>query len=145
MWRAVFWWKKRTGWLDLGQRIEVTGTVVGLEAPDLDGDRNLNLRLDPGQDRWITGFGARLTSEDQAVGPSLHCEVTPWSSQQLRDSFDALHVGDRVRIGGAWGFDGVHIGYSFFPFEVLRALVRHQPNVCDGWFEIHPVDLLNKL
>jgi hypothetical protein len=28
---------------------------------------------------------------------------------------------------------------------VLRALVRHQPNVRDGWFEIHPVDLLNKL
>lgn len=137
-WRLVFWWKKRTGWIDLGQTIIITGTVVGFDPPDLDGDGNFDVKLDPGFDRWITGFGGRLTTENEALGPSIHCEVPPWSSANLRDRFAGLRLGDRVQVTGAWGFDGVHTGRPEW-LEVLLALVRHEPNVLDGWFEIHPV------
>lgn len=140
LWRIIFFWKKRTGWIDLGREIEVTGTVAKLES-NSDGDRSIALRLDEGQEQWITGFGGRLTTGDRSVGPSLHCEVVPWSDDSLRTVHGSLRIGDRVRVRGAWGFDGVHLGV-WFPFEVLLALVRHGPNVHEGWFEIHPVTSL---
>lgn len=143
-WKVVFFWKKRTGWIDLGEAIEVTGTVVSLVPPDVDGDRTFNVRLDPGQDRYITGFGGRLTTEDEAVGPSIHCEIEPWSPSDLDAKYAALKVGDRVRVTGAWGFDGVHLGRSMW-IEIVMALIRHMPNVRDGWFEVHPVTKLDVL
>jgi hypothetical protein len=144
LWRVVFWWKRRTGWIDLAERVEITGVVVSLEAPDLDSDRNFNVHLETGDERWITGFGGRLTTEDPNVGPSMHCEVTSWASLDLKETYDRLRVGDRVRVGGAWGFDGVHTGRAEW-VEVLLALVRHTSNVRDGWFELHPVDQLKIL
>lgn len=128
----------------------MTGTVVGLEPPDLDGDRNFNVRLDDigpdglPQARWITGFGGRLTTEDPAVGPSLHCEVPPWGDPVAQARYDALRVGDRVRVTGRRGFDGVHTGRAEW-VEVLLALVRHGPAVQTGWFEAHPVTALDVL
>ncbi len=143
-WRFVFWWKKRTGWLDLGQGIEVTGTVVSLIPPDLDGDMTFNVKLDLGFERYITGFGGRLTTENAADGPSLHCEIEPWAPDDVRAVYKKLKVGSRVRVWGYWGFDGVHLGRSMW-IEVPMAIVRHQPNVRDGWFEIHPVTALEIL
>ena len=143
-WRLVFWWKKRTGWIDLGQEIEVTGTVVNTEVPGLDGDGNFDVQLDPGQEHWITGFGGRLTFERAAGVPSIHCEVTPWASPDLKLRFVTLRPGQRVRVRGAWGFDGVHLGV-IFPLELIAALLRHGPNVRDGWFEIHPVTSIDVL
>ena len=153
-WRVVFWWKRRTGWLDLGTTIEVVGEVLEIVPPDIDGDRAFNLRLESGRvqnaPRWtsgeqfITGFGGRLTAENPALGPSLHCEIPPWSKDALKTTYDELKVGDRVRAAGAWGFDGVHLGYSMW-VEVPAALIRHQPNVRAGWFECHPVTVLGKL
>jgi hypothetical protein len=143
-WRLVFFWKKRTGWIDLKQEIEVTGTVINAEVPGLDGDGNFDVELDPGQERWITGFGGRLTFEPGAGRPSLHCEVEPWASPSLKGTFTSLRVGQRVRVRGSWGFDGVHIGVAEL-IEVLAAIVRHGPNVHDGWFEIHPVKSIELL
>ena len=142
-WKLVFAWKKRTGWLDLGEQIEVTGVVLNFIPPDVDGDRTFNLKLDPGQEKYITGFGGRLTMES-GTEPSLHCEIPPWSPQALRDLYDELAKlpsPPRVRVRGAWGFDGVHLGKSYW-IEIPAALVRHMPNVRDGWFEIHPVSSL---
>lgn len=138
-WRLVFFWKKRTGWIDMGQEIVVTGTVINVEVPGLDGDGNFDVRLDPEHEHRIVGFGGRLTFEPAAGAPSIHCEVEPWADRQLRDRFLTLQVGQRVCVRGSWGFDGVHLGFSFFPLEVVAALIRHQPNVSDGWFEVHPV------
>lgn len=140
-WKIVFWWKKRTGWIDLGQVIEVTGIVVERVPPDADGDMTFNVRLDPGQEKYITGFGGRLTAEDDSVGPSLHCEIEPWAIADLRTTYAAMRVGDHVRVRGAWGFDGVHLGRAMW-IEILAALVRHMPQVQTGWFEIHPVQML---
>lgn len=154
-WRLVFWWKKQTGWLDMGQTIEVTGTIIAVDVNVTgtfnDGDVCFNVELDPGQEKWITGFGGRLTTEsDTDPRPSIHCEITPWTRDQFsgkdRDHADwqALVVGKRVRVKGSWGFDGVHAGINEF-LEVLWALVRHQPYVKTGWFEIHPVTELEIL
>lgn len=143
-WRFVFWWKQRTGWLNLGQVLMVTGTVIEVDPPGTDGDGNFDLLLDPGQDQWITGFGGRLTSASPDLPPSLHCEVEPWASDELMGTFGRLKVGDRVRVTGSWGFDGVHLGIPEW-LEVLAALVRHQPNVKEGWFECHPVTELEIL
>jgi len=143
-WRLVFWWKKRTGWLDLHEQIEVTGTIVDMVLPGVDGDRDFNVRLDPGFEKYITGFGGRLTTENDAVGPSLHCEIEPWASAELKATYAQLTVGARVRVRGAWGFDGVHLGVSMW-LEIPAALIRHQPNVREGWFEIHPVAVIEIL
>ncbi len=138
-WRLVFWWKKLTGFLDLKQQITITGTVIQRTQPDLDGDDNFDVQLDAGQERWITGFGGRLTMADPILGPSIHCEITKWAHPELRSVFDQLRRGDRVTVTGSWGFDGVHTPGRPLWWEVLRALLRHPPNVEDGWFELHPV------
>lgn len=147
LWRLVFWWKKQTGWLDLGEVIEVTGIVVMVDTNVTglfnDGDVCFNVRLDVGLEKYITGFGGRLTSED-GEGPSLHCEITPWTRKKFDGTWQRLALGQRVRVKGRWGFDGVHLGVSE-PLEVLAALPRHMPNVRDGWFEIHPVEELEIL
>jgi hypothetical protein len=137
-WRFVWWWKHRTGFLDLGETLLVTGTVIRVDAPGADGDGNFDLRLDAGQERWITGFGGRLTCAPPVTEPSLHCEVEPWAPPDLRAMFGRLQVGDRIAVTGAWGFDGVHTGRSMLA-EILLAVARHQPNVRQGWFEAHPV------
>lgn len=143
-WRLVFWWKRRTGWIHLADYIVVEGVVVEKSDPDIDGDRCFNLRLHLG-DRWaITGFGGRLTSENWDIGAALQCEVPPWASKEVRDAYDNLKVDDYVRVIGAWGFDGVHTGRAEW-IEVILALFRHQPNVKDGWFEIHPVTRIEVL
>lgn len=143
-WRVVFWWKRRTGWIDLGERITAIGTVIQVGPNDLDGDLNFDVQLDAGQERLITGFGGRLTSAADSGAPSLHCEVSPWAPAALRAAAGALQVGQRVRVSGAWGFDGVHTGRAEW-VEVLLALVRHQPAVRTGWMECHPVDALEVL
>ncbi len=143
LWKVVFWWKKRTGFIDMKETIEVVGTVLSAHSSE-DGDRTFDVRLDPEYNRYITGFGGRLTQDVGATEPSLHCEVVPWNSDEVKATFDSLAVGDRVRVKGEWGFDGVHVGTNMV-FEVILALVRHQPNVHDGWFEIHPVTELEKL
>jgi len=147
LWRIVFWWKKKTGWLDLGKQIEVTGTIIAIDMNVTgwfnDGDVCFNVKLDPGQEQYVTGFGGRLTTEsDTDSTPAIHCEITPWMRDQFK--WQQLAVGKRVRVAGAWGFDGVHTGKSEW-LEVLYALVRHMPNVNAGWFEIHPVQKLEYL
>lgn len=143
-WKLVFFWKKRTGWLDLGEQITATGTVIEVDPPGADGDGNFDVLLDPGQERLITGFGGRLTSGAVSGVPSLHCEVEPWAAQDVVAAFRLLRVGDRVRVTGAWGFDGVHTGKPEW-VEVLLALVRHMPDVRHGWFEAHPVERIERL
>ena len=76
--------------------------------------------------------------------PSLHCEVEPWASAELVAAFRTLRIGDRVRVTGRWGFDGVHTGRPEW-VEVLLAVVRHMPNVREGWFECHPVERIERL
>lgn len=134
-WKVVFWWKKRTGFVDLGQDIEVTGVVMWSDfGKNPDGDFTMHVKLDPQYERYIR-LGDRLTSADEAFPATLHCELAPWVEVK---GVEGLKVGDRVRVKGRWGFDGVHTGHSEF-VEVLYALVRHQPNMKDGWFEIHPI------
>lgn len=157
LWRLVFAWKKRTGWLDLGREIEVTGTIIAVDMNVTgffnDGDVCFNVKLDDvvpplsnrNQDWTITGFGGRLTTEsDTDPTPSIHCEITPWDRSKFDGKWQQLAVGKRVRVKGAWGFDGVHAGVAEWK-EVLWALVRHQPYVKTGWFEIHPVTELEFL
>jgi len=144
VWKVVFWWKKQTGWLDLGQTITVTGTIVAVDMNVTglfnDGDVCFNVQLDPGQEKYITGFGGVQTNEDKSgtTPPSIHCEITPWMRAQFDGKWQQLAVGKRVKVTGAWGFDGVHLGGSEW-LEIWRAIWRHMPNVLDGWFEIHPV------
>ncbi len=142
-WRLVFWAKHRTGFLDMGRDVTVTGVVLKVEPPGTDGDGNFDVRLEAGQESLIM-MGGRLTTADEALGPAIHCEVEPWADAVLRARFAALRVGDRVHVAGRHGFDGVHTGRAEW-LEVLLALVRHQPNVRDGWFEIHPVTELDVL
>lgn len=142
-WRVVFWWKRQTGWLDLGETIAATGTVIEVDAPGADGDGNFDLLLDAGQERLITGMGGRLTSGARSGVPSLHCEVEPWAARDVLQTFGALRVGDRVRVTGWWGFDGVHTGRAEWA-EVLLAVVRHMPAVGTGWFEVHPVERIER-
>lgn len=157
-WRLVFLWKKQTGWMDLGQTVECTGVIVAVDMNVTgifnDGDVCFNVKLDtygPNHDpvapdlqnRYITAFGGRLTSED-GNGPSIHCEIPPWVRDKFDGKWQQLAVGKRVRVKGAWGFDGVHTGRAEW-IEIILALFRHQPNVRDGWFEIHPVEELEFL
>lgn len=144
LWRLVFWWKQRTGWIALERGVTATGTVVRVDPPGADGDGNFDLLLDEGQDRLITGFGGRLTSAPPVTIPSLHCEVERWAPNDLRRDFAALRPGDRVEVEGDHGFDGVHLGRSML-WEVIVALVRHQPRVDTGWFELHPVTAIRRL
>lgn len=143
-WRLVFAWKRLTGFVDMHETITITGTVINVEEPDADADRNFDVELDAGQERWITGFGGRLTFQRSAGRPSMHCEIPPWMPAELRSRGAALVVGDRVRVTGAWGFDGVHTGRHIV-LEVLLGIVRHGPNVRAGWFEIHSVTALELL
>jgi hypothetical protein len=137
-WMLVFWWKKKTGWIDMGETIEVTGTVITMIPPDVDGDMTFNVKLDPGLEKYITGFGGRLTWQIDATEPSIHCEIEPWAENALHQRYKQMKIGDQVRVKGAWGFDGVHLGVPMWR-EIFAALIRHQPNVKSGWFEIHPV------
>lgn len=139
-WRIVFWWKKRTGWLALDRVVEAAGVVISVNPPSADGDGCFDVALDAGYEWLITGFGGRLTGEGDKP-PSLHCEIAPWAAADLKATYGRLKHGDHVRVSGAWGFDGVHTGRSMW-IEVPLALVRHQPNVRRGWFEIHPVEKL---
>lgn len=140
LWRIVWFWKKQTGWLDLNQVIEVCGTVIST-SKDLsgDGDIRFNVLLDPEYEWAITGFGGRLTKEGSASKPAIHCEISPWDRKKLSSSWEILEVGMRVKVKGRWGFDGVHTGKGQVA-DVFLALLRHQPNINDGWFEIHPVE-----
>jgi hypothetical protein len=142
-WKLVFWWKKRTGWIDFKQEIAVHGVVVEMVPPDVDGDRTFNLKLEKEFEHYIT-LGDKMTTENKVVGPSIHCEIPPWAPKKVRDAYDVMKVGDRVCVIGAWGFDGVHLGTTMW-LEIPAALLRHQPNVKDGWFEIHPVRALYSL
>lgn len=143
-WRFVFFWKRLTGFVDLKQTITVTGRVIQVGPNDIDGDLNFDVDLDPGQAKWITGFGGRLTSAAADGTPSMHCEIPPWASGALRALGESLRAGDRVAVTGAWGFDGVHTGRAEW-LEVLLAILRHGPNVREGWLEIHPVVFLEIL
>lgn len=143
-WRAIFWYKRRTGWLDLGEVVTATGTVIRVDPPGTDGDGNFDLQLDAGQERLITGFGGRFTCCPPVTVPSLHCEVEPWAEEELLAEFRSLRVGDRVRVTGRWGFDGVHTGRAEW-LEVLLGLVRHMPNVREGWMELHPVERIERM
>lgn len=142
VWRLVFWWKRRTGFVDLGQTVSVVGEVVQIGPDDFDGDINFDIRLDHAHEWAIAAFGGRLTSATSDGQPALHCEIPPWASPQLREfARSELRLGQRVSVRGAWGFDGVHTGRPEWQ-EILLALWRHQPNLRDGWFEIHPVESL---
>ena len=92
----------------------------------------------------ITGFGGRLTHGHAVDVPALHCEIVPWDREETREVWGALKPGDRVRVKGRWGFDGVHTGKGKVA-DVFLAIIRHQPNMNDGWFEIHPVEELELL
>lgn len=60
-WRLVFWWKKRTGWIDL-DRVVATGMIISVDnSLSADGDIRFDLKLDYGQEWLVTGFGGRLT------------------------------------------------------------------------------------
>lgn len=140
-WRFVFWWKKRTGFIDFKEDIEVVGTVTGAFTAR-DGDVTFNVWPDDEYLWSVTWYGGRLKTK-------LHCEVVPWMPECKALAAD-LKVGDRVRVCGAWGFDGVHTRkrwkvWHHYVWEVLAAVFRHQPNVHDGWFEIHPVTRLERL
>lgn len=147
VWRVVFWWKKRIGWKDFGKVITATGVITAIDlnvtGPFNDGDVCFNVKLDPGQEWMITvPQTGRLTSED-GQGPSIHCEITPWTRSQFEGKWEQLAPGKRVKVTGAWGFDGVHkIGMPEWK-QVLYALwdgIRgREPYWDDGWFEIHPV------
>lgn len=143
-WRLVFWWKRGTGWVDLGRVVTAVGTVIEVDLPGPDGDGNFDIVLDPNQTWLITGFGGRLTSCPPIYRPALHCEVEPWAGDYLAAMFRRLRIGDRVQVTGRWGFDGVHTGRAMW-LEILLALVRHGPNIRQGWFEIHPVETLEIL
>lgn len=136
-WRLVFWWKKRTGWMDFGQQITVYGTVVELIPPDIDGDRCFNLALAGNYSRYAElGDEYRTESGRDA---EIHCEVPPWSGAPLKAIYDGLKAGDRVKVTGAYGFDGVHVRNWPLWIQIPLALWRHQPDFRNGWFEIHPV------
>lgn len=142
-WKFVFWWKHRTGFISLGPVVAV-GTVMSLRSSS-DGDRLLNIDLDPDY-TFLTPKGI---GRDRSFG-KLHCELVPWIRGEVVEAFDSLQPGDRVSVTGTWGFDGVHLlaedaPWYTFPLEVLAAIFRHQPNVRDGWFEIHPVEKIEKL
>jgi hypothetical protein len=143
-WRLVFFWKKRTGFVDLHTVISATGVVLSLRSSE-DGDALINLFLDE---------DARVFTPEGIGDPMryglLHCEIPPWIRGRVRDVYAGLKVGDCVRVTGEWGFDGVHVlpdhwPWWTFPLEVLLALWRHQPNTRDGWFEIHSVTGIEKL
>ncbi len=136
-WRFVFWWKQRTGFINLHRTIEVTGTILSLRSSS-DGDALLNIQLDA-ECWWATPLGIGDPLHDKR----LHCEIVPWLQTPL-EIYRTLKVGDRIQITGDWGFDGVHLlpNHSskwLFPLEVIAALFRHQPNITKGWFELHPV------
>lgn len=148
LWKAIFWWKKRTGFIDFKEDIEVVGTVMSVHMAS-DGDVTFNIYPDEEYIWSITWYGGLLKSK-------LHCEVPPWISESVRDVGRSLKKGDRVKVSGAWGFDGVHVSgpddpswepkwYQMIFKEIPMAIVRHQPNVHNGWFEIHPVKKIEKL
>lgn len=137
----VFWWKKRTGFIDFKEDIEVTGTVMRTHVAR-DGDVTFDIWPDDEYLWSITWYGGRLKTK-------LHCEVVPWLAGP-RSTAATLQPGDRVRVKGRWGFDGVHTwkgwnAWYWYPIEVLLAVFRHQPNVIDGWFEIHPVTEVERI
>jgi hypothetical protein len=135
-WKFVFWWKKRTGFIAFFP-VTAAGTVLSLRSSS-DGDALLNIEL----------YGDYLNLTPELIGDythhgRLHCELPPWIRGEVRDVYAQVKVGDRVEVSGEWGFDGVHLfeekKWWLFPLEVLAAIFRHQPNVRDGWFELHPV------
>lgn len=143
--RFVFWWKKRTGFISFGPCV-VFGTVISKRSSG-DGDALLNVSLDETQLAFTpSGIG------DPACHGRLHCEIPPWIKGEVREVYSQLQVGDRVRIEGDWGFDGVHLlddpdppWWKFILVEVPGAIFRHQPNVKKGFFEVHPVTKIERM
>lgn len=141
LFKFVFWWKKRTGFIDFKQEIEVVGTVTKTHIAR-DGDITFDIVPDPEYTWSITSFGGNVLSK-------LHCEVVPWLDGPKLTAI-LLNPGDRVRVRGAWGFDGVHTRRDWkvwyhYVWEIVAAVARHQPNVIDGWFEIHPVREIERI
>ena len=58
-WRLVFYWKQRTGWLDLGEIVTATGVVVDHVPPGPDGDRTFAVKLVKRFALW-SGAGALI-------------------------------------------------------------------------------------
>lgn len=146
-WKIVFWAKHRAGFVDLGEDVELVGTVTwtdggGEERADNDGDYSFNVRPDPGYESLMTTFGGRQTrseNDDPYRGPTVHCEVPPWlRNSEMDERLKGVVPGVRVRVFGRWGFDGVHTGKAQW-LEVLYALWGHGPDWRYGWCEIHPV------
>ena len=147
-WKLIFAYKHLTGFLDLGRNIEVTGTVLNVEDSS-DGDFCFNLALDL-EYSWANLVFGRHTTENPKYPDSLHCEITPWDRFMFTELLPRIKPGVRVRISGRWGFDGVHVhpsktGFWAEVLEVIYALIRHQPNVLEGWAECHPVKSLKLL
>lgn len=144
-WKMVWWWKHQTGFMDLGKDVTVEGVVVWTDyGKNPDGDFTFNLKMDAAF-AWANNAFGRQTSEDPANYPdTIHCEIPPWGRSALAQGLAQIRPGARVRVTGRWGFDGVHTGRSEF-VEVLYALWRHQPNVGQGWCEIHPVTAIEFL
>jgi hypothetical protein len=144
-WKFVFWWKKRTGFMVFGPAV-VFGTVISKRSSS-DGDLLLNIDLDETQLAFTpSGIG------DRNRHGMLHCEIPPWIRGEVREAYASVQVGDRVRIEGDWGFDGVHLldeakppWWKFLLVEVPGAIFRHQPNVRKGFFEFHPVTKIQKM
>lgn len=144
-WKFIFWWKQRTGFVVFGPCI-VIGTVLSKRS-SRDGDCLLNIYLDETQLAFTpSGIG------DPTKHGKLHCEIPPWIRGEVREVYDSLQKGDLVRVEGEWAFDGVHLSreshppwWKFVLVEVLGAIIRHQPNVKNGWFEVHPVTKIQKL
>lgn len=142
-WKVVWWWKHRTGFVDLHRDVTAVGRVLSLRSSS-DGDALLNIELDA-EHMWLTPPTGALAKYGH-----LHCELPPWVRGPVRNVYATLRPGDRVAVTGRWGFDGVHLLPDhwpswLFPIEVLAALWRHQPNFRDGWFEIHPVTGIERL
>ena len=143
LWRAVFWWKRRTGWIVLAPRVSVVGTVTATES-NSDGDVTFDIEVDGEYDWLVTGMGDVNMLD-------MHCETVPWLAESIQDQARGLSEGDRVCVTGQWGFDGVHTSPDYdrtwyrFAWEIFLALWRHQPNMKYGWFEIHPVEKIEKL
>jgi hypothetical protein len=138
-WKLIWHWKHKSGFIDLGKDIEVVGTILWTDyGNNTDGDFTFNLKLDP-EYSWANLAFGRHTSEDPVNYPdTLHCEIVTWMRAQFANELPKIKLGVRVKISGRWGFDGVHTGRAEW-IEVVLALIRHQPNVSQGWLELHPV------
>lgn len=134
---AILEQKKRCGFADLGQLIEIEGTVIKSKFHN-DGDRSVDVIPDP-EYGWVLWYGG-FRNRDYIHVEFMPCERTYVDVESVLGEVHRRYeegTPTRVSILGRWAYDGVdHRGD--WETQLETCLDGRAPDPTVGWTEIHP-------